>query len=248
MSSIPDTSYFLLFTPMDVNKIYRNLPYSSLPKPKLRGIFHCIAFLFTCILLVLFGFSSLLYKFNLGILIYLISQLLQFGVSSFYHIPDWNPKTKLFLRYLDHSCIFLLISGTQTSVVLNNIPVEHLSTALRFIKVSWTIAILGIARFFIVKDLYDIFDLFCYICHGLIILPFSRTLSLMGVFELNMVILGGILYVVGGVFYGMEKPNPIPELYGYHEIFHAFTILANGCFGVVIFKNYVHSMISHFFK
>lgn len=233
---------------MKMDKIYRNFPYSSLPKPKLRGIFHYAAFLFTCLLLVLFAFSSFFYKFNLGILIYLVSQLLQFGVSSFYHIPEWKPRTKIFLRYMDHSCIFLLISGTQTSVILNNMNMNNIAVALRFIKVSWTIAILGIARFFIIKDLYDIFDLICYIGHGMVILPFSKAFSHFGAFELSLVITGGLLYLIGGIFYGMEKPNPVPEIFGYHEIFHVFTILANGCFGVVIFKNYVISMISHFFK
>lgn len=219
-----------------------------LPKPRLRGKLHYAAFLFTCFGLVVFAFSSIFYKFDLGILIYLISQFLQFGISSFYHIPNWNPKTKTFLRYLDHSCIFLLISGTQTSVVLNNIPKDKINVAWLFIKVSWTVSFIGIARMVLIKNLYDIFDLICYMCHGLIIIPFVKTLSMLGLFELYMTIAGGALYLIGGVVYGLEKPNPIPELYGYHEIFHAFTILANLCFGIIIFKNYTLELIGDLTK
>ncbi|ELA42041.1 hemolysin III family channel protein [Vittaforma corneae ATCC 50505] len=215
----------------------------SLPKPKLRGKIHCAAFLLTCFGLLLFLLSSYLYQFNLGILIYLISQMLQFGVSSFYHIPDWNPKTKLFLRYLDHSCIFLLISGTQTSVLLNNIPKTEMSFALMAIKLSWGISLIGISRFLVFSRLYDIFDLICYICHGLIILPFIKLMAHFDTFELIFVCLGGIFYIVGGIVYGMERPNPVPELIGYHEIFHIFTLLANTCFAIVITKDYVYSVI-----
>lgn len=216
---------------------------SVFSKPKLRGKIHCAAFMLTCFGFLLFLLSSYFYQFNLGILIYLISQLLQFGVSSFYHIPDWNPKTKLLLRYLDHSCIFLLISGTQTSVLLNNIPKTELRFALLAIKLSWGITLIGISRFFIVSKLYDIFDLICYICHGLVILPFVKLISYFDAFELAFVCLGGLFYIVGGIVYGLERPNPIPELIGYHEIFHIFTLLANTCFAIVITKDYIYSVI-----
>lgn len=213
-------------------------------KPKLRGKIHGIAFIGSCIGLVVFLLSSHFFQFNLGILIFLISQLLQFGVSSFYHIPDWKPKAKLFLRYLDHSCIFLLISGTQTSVLLNTIPKSEMAIAFLAIKISWAVSCVGILRFFVFSKLYDIFDLICYIGHGLIILPFMKLMSHFDLFELIFLCLGGFFYLTGGVIYGLEKPNPIPEILGYHEIFHILTLLANGCFGVVILRDYISLMFS----
>lgn len=211
-------------------------------KPKLRGIFHCIAFFFTCASLIIFTISSVLYKFNIGIFIYLISQLLQFGISSFYHIPAWKPKTKLILQYLDHACIFLLISGTQTSFLLNSIPVSEKQLVMIAIKVTWTITILGISRIFLFKRLYDIFDLVCYIVHGLAILPFIRLLSFITIIERFLVFFGAAFYIIGGIIYGAERPNPFPNLFGYHEIFHIFTIIANTCFGVVITKDYISGL------
>lgn len=216
-------------------------------KPRLRGKIHAVAFAVSCINLLIFLIASMLHSFNLGILIYLLSQILQFGVSSFYHIPDWSPRTKLFLRYLDHSCIFLLISGTQTSIIINSIPRSELGLASSAIKLTWAITILGISRFFIFSKLYDIFDLICYICHGISVLPFIIPSVYFKAKDIAIMGLGGIFYIVGGVVYGMERPNPIPSLIGYHEIFHIFTILANTCFGVVITRGYVQAVLARVF-
>lgn len=217
---------------------------TQLPKPMLRGLVHCAAFILTCIGFLLFLLTSWFYQFNLGIFIYLISQMLQFGVSSFYHIPDWSPKTKRFLRYLDHSCIFLFISATQTAIILNTIPKNEIQFALAPIKLSWGMSLLGILRFFVVKKLYDIFDLIWYICHGFSVVPFTRILFYFDSFELTLLLLGGGLYIIGGIVYGMEWPNPLPKVIGYHEIFHMFTLLGNACFGVVVTRDYVSSMFS----
>lgn len=214
----------------------------SSPKPKLRGIVHGAAFLCTLMWFVFFLVTSCTFKFNLGIFIYLISQLLQFGVSASYHIPNWGPRTKTILRYIDHMCIFLLISGTQTSVLLNGLPSEKISSAINLIKVSWAVSVLGISRLVFMRHLYDIFDLACYIAHGMIVLPFYSIVKQFGSLELFLIVSGGVLYVIGGIIYGLERPNPIPEMFGYHEIFHVLTIVANACFGIVISKDYVISM------
>lgn len=211
-------------------------------KPKLRGFFHAAAFVCTAVIFVLFIVSSIAFKFDLGIFIYMISQLLQFGVSATYHIPDWSPKIKTVWRYLDHSCIFVLISGTQTSVLLNALPSEKLSSAFGMLKVSWALSIIGIFRLVLIRRMYDIFDLFCYIGHGMLVLPFYKILSCFTGFELSMIVLGGVFYIIGGIVYGLEKPNPFPKMFGYHEIFHILTLLANACFGVVISKDYVKSL------
>lgn len=212
-------------------------------KPKLRGIIHGAAFFCTLAWLVFFTITSYMFKFNLGILIYLVSQLLQFGVSASYHIPDWSPGPKTVLRYIDHMCIFLLISGTQTSVLLNGLPSEVISSATKLIKVSWAVSIIGISRLVLMRHLYDIFDLICYITHGMMVLPFYSILRHFGNLDLFLIVLGGILYLIGGIIYGLEKPNPSPTMFGYHEIFHAVTIIANACFGIVISKDYVISML-----
>lgn len=211
-------------------------------KPKLRGYLHAYAFICTLIATLIFIFTSFWKKFDLGILIYLISQLLQFGVSACYHIVSWPPKIKKFFRHLDHICIFILISGTQTSVALNIEKVKKSPSSRIFILSSWLISILGIMKILIMRKLHNIFDLVVYIAHGAIIIPFYNLYKGFQFDEKLLCVLGGLFYILGGVIYGFEKPNPSPKMFGYHEIFHLFTIFANFCFGVMITKNYIMNL------
>lgn len=210
-------------------------------KPKLRGILHGIAFVCTIISFIVFLFTSLIGKFNLGILIYLISQMLQYGASSIYHIPSWSPRIKRILQHIDHICIFILISGTQTSVILNSVKIKDTISAM-FIKISWTLSVLGILKIIIMNKLHNLFDLMFYCIHGVIILPFYKVLKYTDIIDRVLVIIGGITYLIGGLIFGLEKPNPFPKIFGWHEIFHVFTIIANICFGIVITRDYFISL------
>ncbi|WP_419776151.1 hemolysin III family protein, partial [Mixta mediterraneensis] len=107
---------------------------------------HGSSFLCMLVTAIVFIVLSFAYRFNSSVLVYILSQLLQFGVSSVYHIPLWSPRIKRILQHVDHICIFILISGTQTSVLLTNIltrsnPLTHLA-----LKVSWSISIVGIMK------------------------------------------------------------------------------------------------------
>jgi hemolysin III len=221
---------------------------SNLIKPSLRGVIHAIAFFTTLLWSVAFVFSSAFYKFDLPICIFLISQLLQFGVSSCYHIFNWSPKTKHFLRVCDHICIFFLISGTQTSVMLTVIPNDKIKEGLKFIKLSWSISVIGILRLIFIGKLHDILDLFCYIIHGCIPLPFFNLLNNFTFSDLFYISSGGIFYILGGIVYGMERPNFFPKSFGFHELFHVFTILANFFFSIVISKKYISDVTKMIFK
>lgn len=212
-------------------------------KPRFRGVIHGIAFLCTLFSAVAFLFTSICSRFNIGILIYLLSQLLQYGVSSVYHIPAWSPKIKKVLRHLDHICIFVLISGTQTSVIVNSIGLRDNPIALICIKLSWTISIIGILKILLMNKLHNIFDLILYCAHGLIVAPFYKILQATHIFDRILIFSGGFLYLAGGLVYGLEKPNPYPRLFGWHEVFHVFTIAANMCFAIIISRKYVTSLI-----
>lgn len=214
------------------------------PKPRLRGCFHAFAFLCTALSAILFFISSVWKRFNFGILIYLLSQLLQYGTSAFYHIPSWPPRIKKVLQYLDHMCIFILIGGTQTSILMNNIALNTSPTAVLLIKISWTIAVVGILKILLLKKLHNIFDLIIYIVQGAIGVPFCYIFFTSRFWDQFFVILGAFLYLTGGIIYGLERPDPLPHVFGFHEIFHIFTIMANMCFGVVISRKYIMSLFS----
>lgn len=180
-----------------------------------------------------------LVKGNKAILIYLLSQLILFGVSSTYHTTIWkNEKLEHLIRLVDHISIFVLISGTQTSVVLSLLPPSNLSKSI--IIGSWTISILGTSKILFYKHLNHAFDTFVYILHGLSVIPFFNLItSNVSKIDLIFLISGGAIYVIGGLVYGYKRPDPYPFIFGYHEVFHLTTVLANYCFFIPIFKQYI---------
>lgn len=211
-------------------------------KPILRGRIHQIAFYLTIAKTFMYAVCSIHRKGNLGIMIYLLSQLILFGVSSTYHVTSWkDEKTKSLFQRLDHISIFLLISGTQTSVILNLVPIGMYTKYV--LMMTWTISLAGILKIILMKKLHMHFDLMVYILHGMSIVPFFRIImNSIPIGDLSLFILGGAIYIIGGLIYGMERPNPYPQVFGYHEIFHVMTVLANWCFLVPLLKGYIYTL------
>ncbi|ADM11752.1 hemolysin-III-like protein [Encephalitozoon intestinalis ATCC 50506] len=212
------------------------------PKPMLRGRIHQIAFYLTIVKTFLYTICCFHKKGNFGIMIYLLSQLILFGVSSTYHVTSWkDEKIRSLFQRLDHISIFLLISGTQTSVILTLVPV---GTYTKYaLLMTWTISLAGILKIVLMKKLHLHFDLMVYILHGISVIPFFRIIaSSITVGDTSLFILGGAIYIIGGLIYGIEKPNPYPQVFGYHEIFHVMTVLANWCFLIPLLKGYISTL------
>lgn len=211
-------------------------------KPKLRGRFHQVAFYLTlsttALYLICWGMS----KGDTGIVIYLLSQLILFGVSAKYHTTMWkNPRVERIFQLLDHISIFILISGTQTSVVLTLLPSSRYTKYL--LTLTWSITLGGILKIVLLQRLDHVFDLCVYMLHGVSVIPFFKILiDNLSTLDLILFIAGGAIYLAGGLVFGYQRPDPIPTVFGYHEVFHVFTIVANYCFFVPILKNYVMSL------
>ena len=219
--------------------------YNPNDRTQYRGIIHKMAFLIACGL-TLFSFVFMLRNnyINWYIVLYCLVQMMQFGFSALYHTYLGSAEIKAFYRNLDHMAIFFLISGTQTSCV-QMLPkrFEGVYTG-SFLKCTWIITAIGSLRIFLLKnlDVYCIIDLVLYCAQGLCILLFRQIFFAFYTFDLFMLILGGVFYLAGAVIYGLEKPNPIPHVFGFHEIFHIFTLLGNGCYGIVIYKSYINEL------
>lgn len=211
----------------------------TLNKPLLRGRLHQGAFYTTLTLSVFYiifvAFN--LFHFHVSALIYLASQLTLYGISSFYHIFDFKTqKIRRIFQQLDHASIFFLISGTQTCVITALVPLD---LGMTLLIVSWTISCIGIFKVIFVKA-QEMIDVLFYICHGVCVVPFLKVMANYLTFtNWICVISGGVLYIVGGIIFGIEKPDPWPTIFGYHEIFHLLTILANLCFMVPVVTKYI---------
>ncbi|MFD7411009.1 hemolysin III family protein [Kitasatospora purpeofusca] len=154
--------------------------------------------------------------------IYSASAWLLFGVSAVYHRFTWGPRGDAILRRLDHANIFLIIAGTYTPFTI-----LLLDGAARqvLLWVAWGGALAGIAfRVFWVgapRWLYTP----VYIALGWAAVFFLPDfLHSGGVAVIVLMIVGGVLYSIGGVVYGLKRPDPSPSRFGFHEVFHAFTL------------------------
>ncbi len=193
-------------------------------KPQLRGWLHLGTFPLSVaagIVLVSLAPDT---KTKVASAIFALSASLLFGVSALFHRGHWGPRWHGVLRRLDHSNIFLLIAGTYTPFAL--MLLSHTNARI-LLTLVWGGALLGIGfRVFWIgapRWLY----LPVYIALGWAAIfwvgDFARAA---GPAVLTLIIVGGGLYSVGGLIYGLKRPNPIPRWFGFHEVFHSFTVAA----------------------
>lgn len=205
-------------------------------KPKYRGVIHRFAFIITCCIGIMYLILCINGKFNLGITIYILSQLSLFGISSTYHLHNWkSSKYQKIFQKLDHMSIFFLISGTQTSVIL----LFCNRMLKKMLAITWSFFFIGVSKIILMDYISEFLNIFLYVAHGVSLLPYI--LQNISSSDLFLFILGGTFYVVGGIIFGMHRPELFPGIFGYHEIFHAFTVLANLCFMIPIFDKYLRN-------
>lgn len=161
-----------------------------------------------------------------GAAIYFASSILLFGNSALYHRFNWRPRTKKVLKRIDHANIFLLIAGTYTPLAISALPGEK---GLVLLVVVWVIALFGV--------LFRVFWIHAprwlyvpiYLAMGWVAAFYMVDLYEANAAMMILVIAGGLCYTLGAVIYGLKRPNPIPNHFGFHEIFHSLTVIAFVC-------------------
>jgi len=200
-------------------------------KPKLRGWLHAatapLALAAGIVLVALSPTAST----RIGSTAFALSALLVFTVSAIYHRGTWSPRTWAFLRRFDHANIFVLIAGTYTPYALLFL---HGSARTTLLVVVWAAAIAGVLFRVFWTDAPRWLYTPMYIALGWAAVFFipqfmegaDKFSSGVAIATLVLVAVGGVLYTLGGVVYGLKRPNPSPRWFGFHEVFHSFTILA----------------------
>jgi hemolysin III len=194
-------------------------------KPKLRGVSHEWAFFLSL------GFGAALIvaadtpQATLAVAIYAVSLSALFGTSALYHRVNWSrPDVRRWMRRLDHSMIFFLIAGTYTPFALLVLD-GPLADAI--LAVVWAGAVIGAIVEMVWIEHPKWVAAIVYMSLGWVAaIAFPGLWEGMGVAGALLVAAGGLLYTVGAVIYATERPNPNPRVFGYHEIFHLFVILA----------------------
>jgi hemolysin III len=194
-------------------------------KPRLRGVSHEWAFFVSLVLGVGLIIAADTPKETLALAIYAVSLSALFGTSALYHRVNWqSPGARRWMRRLDHSMIFLLIAGTYTPfalLVLNG----TLATAI--LIAVWAGALAGTIVEMIWIEAPKWVTAIIYLSLGWVaVVAFPELWSDLGVGGTLLVAAGGLLYTAGAVVYATQRPDPNPAVFGYHEVFHLFVILA----------------------
>jgi hemolysin III len=159
--------------------------------------------------------------------IYSVTTVLLFSVSAVYHRGDWSPRTLGVLKRVDHSNIFLIIAGSYTPFAVLLLA-GGARTAL--LLLVWLGALVGVGFRVLWVGAPRWLYVPAYVLLGWVAVVFLPELTHAGgIAVLVLIAVGGGLYTVGGVVYATRRPNPHPAWFGYHEVFHALTLLAYGC-------------------
>ena len=204
----------------------------ALVKPRLRGVFHHYAFYIALVAGVVLVALSDSRRELVATWIYAAALAAMFGVSALYHRIDWrSTRVRAWMRRLDHSTILLLIAGTYTPFALLAfegaladviLVVVWASAAAGFVlNLAWVDAPTWITS--------SVFLLIGWV--GVIAVP---ELLAVGVAPAVLVFVGGGLYTLGALAYALKRPDPVPAVFGYHEIFHLCVIGAAAAHFVAI--------------
>lgn len=195
-------------------------------KPKLRGVFHELGFylaLAAAPMLVLRGDDA---TARAAAAVFAGCVALCFGASALYHRPSWTPVARARLAHLDRAGVFMLIAGT------------YLPFGLLVMSPEWAVPILSVVwGGALVAILVSLFwtgapkALSAVIGLGLgwtSAIAFPQLLKL-PLPAIVLVSVGGLLYTCGAIVYILRRPDPLPRIFGYHEVFHVLTVAAVAC-------------------
>ena len=198
-------------------------PLPVVPRPRLRGVLHEVGFGVSCVvggLLIGYAPAGRL----LPAAVFAVSATLMLGISALYHRVTWGARARLWMRRADHAGVFILIAGTYTPVGLISLHGALRTTVLATVwsgaaiatisklcwvgAPKWLSAVVGIALGWV----------------GVVAMP--QLVRHDGVAPLVLLAVGGVAYTLGALVYARRKPDPAPLVFGYHELFHALTIVA----------------------
>ncbi|MGE5605987.1 MAG: PAQR family membrane homeostasis protein TrhA [Bacteroidota bacterium] len=199
-------------------------------KDPISGLTHLIGVVLSFIGLILMVYRAAVAGKPWHVVSYAVfgaSMILLYTASTLYHWLPLSPKGTKILRKLDHIMIFILIAGTYTPICL--VPLQGPWGWSLFGSI-WGLALAGLFLKLFWLEAPRWFSTIVYAVMGWLVIiaawPLIRVLPLAG---FSWLLAGGLFYSVGAVMYGIKKPNPLPGVFGFHEIFHIFVLLGSFC-------------------
>jgi hemolysin III len=197
------------------------------PRPRLRGRIHQVAFFVSipagAVLIVLAQGPAA----TAVAAIYAVSLAAVFGASAAYHRGAWSERSRRWMKRLDHSLIFVLIAGSYTPIT---VLVLQGPWEVVLLSVVWVAAAVGITLKMARPDGLSVLTAILYMAMGwLALVALPQLVGGMSLPELILMVSGGLLYTAGAIVFASRRPDPSPEVFGYHEVWHSFMVAAAGC-------------------
>jgi hemolysin III len=200
-------------------------------RPRLRGVSHQLA---AFAALPAAGALVLRAKGGAGTLaavVYGASLVLLFSVSAVYHRMYWPLSVRRIIGRIDHAAIFVLIAGTYTPFCLLLGP----GTGHRLLALVWGGAAAGIVIVVWLTGTPKPVRASLYVLLGWFILPAIPAVRAgVGDGALALLLVGGLFYTAGAAIYAARRPDPLPDVFGFHELFHLLVVAAAICHFVVV--------------
>jgi hemolysin III len=192
-------------------------------RPLLRGWLHLVAFVVTIVAVPIVIARAPTTGAAAALSVYLLSIGALFGVSAAFHRIRWSPAARRRMRRADHATIFIAIAGTYTAVA--GLALTGWARVL-ILCLVWGGAAVGITLRQLWLDAPKWAIAVPYVVVGwcaLAVLP--QLLHALGGAGFGLLFAGGAAYTVGAIVYAVRKPDPVPGVFGYHEVFHACTVV-----------------------
>ena len=194
-------------------------------KPRLRGVLHqwaCACSVPLGLVMVIVAGTA---RARIALSVYALSLVGLFGASALYHRINWRSvRARDWMRRLDHSMIFVLIAGSYTPFAVLAL---HGPLAVAILVAVWVGALLGVAFNLVWSDAPTWLRAALCVCLGWVVVAALPQLGdAIGIGGVILLGLGGVLYTLGAVVYAVKRPDPLPSVFGYHEVFHTLVIAA----------------------
>jgi hemolysin III len=160
-----------------------------------------------------------------GSLVFGLALLVMYTVSSLYHSIPWGDSWKRRLQRLDHSMIYLVVAGTITPIAIASL--DGVSQAV-CLSIAWGIAVVGITLKLTLPDEKTALSITLQMLMGwLVVIWIPQIWETVGPGGLALIVVGGVFYTVGAIFFVTKRPRLSPRSFSYHELFHLFVVLAS---------------------
>lgn len=204
----------------------RTLPNYTVKEERANSISHFAGAIISLPVLTVFpAIAAHNHNFTgvIGCTIFGACLVLLYLMSGIYHGLPQNTYVKKVFQVIDHCTIFLLIAGSYTAFVMGTLFKAEPVSAILILGIIWIAATVGIVLNAIDLKRFKVFSMCCYLMMGWLIIFKAKVLAeLMGASAMTLLVVGGVCYTVGAVFYGLGKKKPYA-----HFVFHIFTVMGS---------------------